>query len=370
MDVLQIYDVVNSVTEQATGTSDLAVVNEQGLVALGNTILDSSNYTDNFLNTLVKRIGKTIISSRAYKNQFTGLMKDSMEYGAIVQKLKVQLISAEADESYDLEDGSSVDHYKISKPKAIQKLFITETPYKFRITIQRENLKEAFTSAPAMSSFIAAIYTEVQNSIELAIENLGRTCLANYIAEVDGNETRTRKLVTEYNAKAGKALTSETALFDGEFLRYAIAEIKKVSKKMQSMTSIFNDGTTTRHTPLDLQKMYVLTDFESALETQVEYAAFNEQYVKLNGYEEIAYLQSIKEPATIEVERSSDGSKKTIKNVAVCLFDIEALGLYSHDEWTATTPMNADAGYINTVWHERQLWFNDLSENFVVFTLN
>ena len=370
MDVLQIYDVVNSVTAQAIGTTDLAVVNEQGLIALGNTILDSSNYTDNFLNTLIKRIGKTIISSRAYRNQFTGLMKDSMEYGAIVQKLKVQLISAEADESYGLEDGSSVDHYKISKPKAIQKLFITETPYQFKITIQREHLKEAFTSSSAMGSFISAVYTEVQNSIELAIENLGRTCLANYIAEVDGKETRTRNLVTEYNTKAGKTLTSETAMFDGDFLRYAIAEIKKVSKKMQSMTNIFNDGTTTRHTPLDLQKMYVLTDFESALETQVEYSAFNEQYVKLNGFEELAYLQSIKTPSSIDVTRASDGTEKKIENVVCCIFDTEALGLYNQDEWTSTTPMNAAGGYFNTYWHEKQLWFNDLSENFVVFTLN
>lgn len=369
MEINQIYNVVNDITAQAIG-GDLAVVDDVGLVALGNTILDSSSYTDNFLNTMVKRIGKTIISSRAYKNQFSGLMKDSMEFGAIVQKLKVQLISAEADESYNLEDGKSVDHYKVAKPKAVQKLFITETPYQFKITIQREHLKEAFLNAAAMGAFISAVYTEVQNSIELAIENLGRTTLANYIAEVDENETRTRNLVTEYNAKAGTTLTADTAVFDEAFLRYAIAEIKKVSKKMQSMTNIFNDGTTTRHTPLSLQKMYVLSDFETALETQVEYAAFNKGYVDLNGFEELAYLQGIKEPSRIDVKRASDGVEKSISNVVACIFDTEALGLYNQDEWTSTTPMNAAGGYFNTYWHEKQLWFNDLSENFVVFTLN
>ena len=32
--------------------------------------------------------------------------------------------------------------------------------------------------------------------------------------------------------------------------------------------------------------------------------------------------------------------------------------------------INAAGGYTNTFWHEKQLWFNDLSENFVMFTLN
>ena len=68
MEELQIYDIVNSVTSQALGRTDLTVVNDQGLIALGRTVLDSATYTDDFINTLVKRIGKTIVSFRAYKN--------------------------------------------------------------------------------------------------------------------------------------------------------------------------------------------------------------------------------------------------------------------------------------------------------------
>lgn len=371
MEELQIYDIVNSVTSQALGRTDLTVVDAQGLIALGNVVLDSSTYSDDFINTLVKRIGRTIVSYRAYKNAFNGLMKDSMEWGAIVQKIKVDMPVAEEDESFGLTNGESVDHYKIAKPSAKQKLFITDTPYQFKVTIQRVHLKEAFTSPESMGAFISAVYGEVQNAIELALENLGRTCLNNYMAEL-GN-TRVKNLRTMYNAEVPEAeqlATATDCLHSEKFLRFAIAQIKQVSKKMRSMSTVYNDGTVTRHTPLDMQKLFVLSDFETALETQVEYSAFNEQYVKLDGFEEVAFWQDIKTPYDIKIARASDNTEKDIANIVACVFDRDALGMYQQEQWTATTPMNAGGGYFNTYWHEKQLHFNDLSENFVMFTLN
>ena len=63
------------------------------------------------------------------------------------------------------------------------------------------------------------------------------------------------------------------------------------------------------------------------------------------------------------------GRLKALSVVAV-LGDRDGLGLYNQEMWTQTTPMNAAGGYYNTYWHEKQLWFNDLSEQFLVFTLN
>lgn len=367
MQETQIYSIVNAVASQTMGVSSLAVVDTAGLVSLGDTVLASNTATESFINTLVKRIGKVIISSRAYRNQFTGLIKDNFEWGAIVQKLKVEMPDAEADESYGLTDGTAVDHYVVAKPVVTQKLFITEAPYQFKITIQRVHLEEAFTSAEAMGGFISAIYGEVQNAIELALENLGRTTLNNMIAE----SSKAYNLVTLFNALGGTQVTAADCLYNDDFLRFAIATIKKVSKRFESMTKgEFNDGTTSRHTPKELQKLYVLTDLETALETEVQYAAFHEGYVALDGFEEVGYWQSIDTPAGINIQRASDGTATAISNVVACLFDRDALGTYRQKDWTATTPMNAAGGYVNTYWHEKQLWFNDLSENFVYFTLN
>lgn len=371
MEELQIYDVVNDLAKQSLGSIAIKVTSTQGLVALGNTILESDTHTSDFLNTLARRIGKVIISARAYRSQFNGLVKDKFEWGSIVQKIKVGMPIAETDESYGLLDGGTVDHYVISLPKVEENaLFLTDTPYQFKITIQRVHLKTAFLSAEGMGAFLDAIFTEMTNAIELSLENLGRVTLSNFMAEVSG--ARVVNLVTEYNAivDTSKQVTSATALVDESFLRYAIGRMKLISKRMRGMTTQFNNGTATRHTPLEMQKLYVLADFETALETQVEYMAFNRQYVDLGTFEEVSYWQAIKSPSSIDIARASDNSRVQLSNIVGALFDKDALGMYNEEHITSTTPMNSAGLYYNQYHHLKQMWFNDLSENFVMFTLN
>lgn len=369
----QIYDIVNSVSSQAFGSTALTVVDEQGLVALGNTVLSSSTNTENFLNVLAQRIGKTIIDDRKYDSMFKGLVKGKLEWGNIVQKIKFGLMTAEADESYGLTDGNSVDQYKVRKPIVKQSLFTSETPWQIHVSIQDAHLAEAFTSAEAMGSFIQGILTAFQNSIETAVENLGRTATCNLIAELMGT-SREIKLVTLYNTAKGltetNKLTAATARYNEDFLRFAVAEINKISSKFQSMTKgVYNDGTVETHTPKGNQFMYVTTDFESLLETQMQYAAFHDGYVKLDKFVEVPFWQSIKTPESINVKKASNGTAVNKSDIVGLLFDDNACGIYQVLNKTIASPVNAAGLYYNLYYHARDLYFNDLSFNSVVFTL-
>ena len=369
----QIYDIVNSVSSQAFGSTALTVVDEQGLVALGNTVLSSSTNTENFLNVLAQRIGKTIIDDRKYESMFKGLVKGKLEWGNIVQKIKFGLMTAEADESYGLTDGNSVDQWKVKKPIVKQSLFTSDTPWQIHVSIQDAHLAEAFTSAEAMGSFIQGILTAFQNSIETAVENLGRTATCNLIAELMGT-TREIKLVTLYNTAKGltdtNKLTAATARYNEDFLRFAVAEINKISSKFQSMTKgVYNDGTVETHTPKANQSMYVTTDFESLLETQMQYAAFHDGYVKLDKFVEVAFWQSIKNPEAINVKKASSGAAVNKTDIVGLLFDDNACGIYQALNKTIASPVNAAGLYYNLYYHSRNLYFNDLAFNAVVFTL-
>lgn len=370
MEPNQIYGIVNDIGAQAIGSKNLTVFSEQGLISLGRTVLDSQTYVDNFVNILVERIGKTIISHRRYRNKFKGLMKDEIEWGAIVQKVKVSMPEAEEDESYDLTDGQSVDHYKIAKPGVNQKLFITNTPYQFKVTIQYVHLKEAFTSAAAMSSFISAIFGEVQNAIELSLENLGHACLSNMMAEAKSSQVV--HLITLYNALVDttEQVTAANCLINEKFLRFAINQIKNIMDGMTSVNVLYNDGSEKRFTPFENMKVFVLNTFENALETNALYAAFNENYLKLPGHEKVNYWQSAKSPASIDVARASDNSTVNKDGIVACVFDSEALGMHDKDMITSTTPLNSAGLYYNTYYHLKQLWFNDTSEQFVMFSLD
>lgn len=371
MAVKQIYDIVNAVNSQTMGVTDLTVVDEQGLISLGQTVLTTNGLADTWLNSLAQRIGRTIISFREYKSKYSDMVLDSMQWGNIVQKIKVSMPEATEDESYALVNGQSIDMYKVANPKVTQSFFTTETPYQFFVTIKREQLEEAFTSVSSMYGFIGAIYGEVQNAIELSLEGLARNCINNFIAECNATN-RQINLLKLYNTETNKTLTVDTCLHDKEFLAFCVSRINLISKYMENMTKIYNNGTETRHTPKSLQHLRVLEDFESRLETVVQYEAFRDGYVKLNNYHTTSFWQNIKQPYSLSVKRASDQEEityNTTKILAV-LYDRDALGLYKKDSWSSTTPFNSAGGYYNTYYHHKELYFNDLSENFVVFCIN
>lgn len=378
MDTNQIYSLVNSAAQQALGESALAALDAQSLVALGNTVLSSSTNTEAFLNTLCQRIGKTIFAYREYRNKFSDFVMDDFEMGAILQKISFNLFQAEEDPSYELTDGESVDMYEISKPVVDQKLFVKRTPYMFHVTIARELLKEAFTSVGAMDSFIGYVFGVMRNSIEYSLENLGRLTLANMVTEAAKTTSREIKLLTEYNSIIGAgggegspaALTAANALYDEGFLRYAIGRINMVSDAMTDMSIEYNDGSIERFTPYADQRVILLNEFRRLAETQVQYAAFNKNLVSVDGaFQTVNYWQAQQTPRNITVKRASDGLSTSIDNLIGVIADRTAFGVYQSDEDVLTSPVNAAGRYYNTFYHLKRLWFNDVSENFVVFTL-
>lgn len=368
MDTTQLYAIVNEVAQETMGSEDISVIDTASLVALGNSVLSSQSNTEAFLNTLVQRIGKTIISYRPYTSKLSLLDVGDMEFGQIMQKTKTQMPIAIQDDTYNLVDGESLDMYVVSKPEVHQKLFVKRTPLAFMKTFQTKALKEAFLSAEAMGNFVASIYGEIRNAIELAQENLGRLTMANYMANASAQQVY--DLVTLYNnATSGSVPTGEKALLNEAFMRFALMTIKNVAFSMETMSVLYNDGSETRHTPAGLQRVASLVQFRTALETQVDYAAFHENYVKLASDIVVPYWQAAKSPFDIEVQ-DEDEQEKTIENVVAFIHDRDALGTYRKEEEVLTTPVNARGRYYNTYYHIDNLYFNDLSENGVVFTLN
>lgn len=367
----QIYGLVNTVNAEAFGHSALVVTDTSSLISLGNTVLSSSTNTEAFLSTLAQRIGRTILRFREYRNKLGDMVLNDFEYGAILQKIKVNMPEAEADESYDLIDGNTVDHYKIAKPSVDQKLFVTRTPYQFHITIQRVHLKEAFLSAENMGSFIGIIFGEVRNAIEISLENLGRVTLATAIAEY--NTSREIPLVTDYNTEytPGTPLTAATAIHNEEFLRYAIMRMNNLVDMMQDASELYNDGSMVTFTPRQDIRVKVISEFQRRLETNVQYAAFHDQFVEIpDGYQTINFWQAAQTPYEVNITRPSDSQATTVNNVVAMVYDRDAMGVYKIDEEIATSPINAAGLYYNQYWHEKQLRFIDLSESGMILTLN
>ena len=371
METNQIYELVNSVTEQAFGNQSLTAFNAQGLVSLGETVLTSEQNTEAFLNTLVQRIGRTIYHYRAYRNKLRGVIVESdMEWGAILQKIDVEMPEAVEDDAYNLVDGESVDPWVISKPKPKQHLFVGRNPYMFKITISRKLLKEAFLSENAMGAFISVIFGKVRNRIEASYEDLARAALASAAATIRGGDAQRIMLRTRYNTETGQSLTSNQCLHDKDFLNWAVGQINSYSDYFTDMSSLYNDGSIETFTPKEDQRLIVLSDFERRLETVTQWQAFHDGYVKLNNYDTINFWQSPETRDQFKAANLDTGAEYTGNHLVAVLFDRDALGVYQMEEEVLTTPINARGMYYNTFWHIMKNMYFDRSENFVAFMLN
>lgn len=388
----QIYTIVNEVAEQAMGSKTIAVVDNLGLVALGNAVLGSDATKNNFINALTDRIGRTIVSFRAYHSHFPDFERDSIEWGNILQKLKIAMPKAEEDDSYNLKDGESVDQYKINKAKVNQLLFTSETPWQTHITVHLEDLEKAFIDANAMGAFISGMFGEVQNRIELAMENLSMDCVNNYMAEIiarkEARPKRVVNLVTEYKEVKGVDLTTTpiNALDDEEFLKFVIRRINSLSSTFEYMSSnIYNDtgiylgadasGAYTRHTPKSEQKLMLFIDMVNALKTNINSKAFNMEQVAIDiPFKTVPFWQSMSSPSSIKINPSSNPSSKPTKSVDQSLvmgilYDREAMGTFKKKYNSITSPVNAAGQYYNVFYHMITMYYNDLTENAVVFLL-
>lgn len=363
----QIYTIVNDVNSQVTGKDEISVVDTSTFVSLGRDILNSQDYTENFMNALVMRIARTIVSYRKYNMLLKPLVFDDIRWGAIVQKLKVEMPEAVSDDAYDLVDGQSVDMYVVRKPKVHQKMFVTRTPYSFFVTIQRWQIKRAFLSEETFGAFISAVFGEIQNKLELTFESLGYMCMANFVGNTQADQRY--KLLTMYNNETSSTLTPAQASRNPDFLRFAISMMNTVAFKMQSISRLYNAEGYDRHTPYADQRFIIPVDFNERMKSVVQYEAFHKEYVSKAASVIIPHWQNPKEPLSIQVT-DENGKDVSIDNLIGFIHDRDALGTYRKEEETLTTPVNARGRYTNTFYHEEQMWFNDLSENGVIFTLD
>lgn len=382
MEVNQIYTIVNSAAAQALGSAAIAAVDTSTFVSLGDQILGSQTAVSSWLNTLYTRIGETIISSRPYSNKLRGLMMDRETYGLALQKIKVRMPQAEADQAWTPEQGGTVDHYKVNKLGVSQKIFAQNSPYQFHISTPLFQLREAFISEAKMAEFIAAKTVEVRNMIELVAEQTARLALATAAAYTwDNAQTDTNKvhfLDAEIPGLSDLGVTAPLDfLYSDIFLRGSAGIILKASDRLTDLSTLYNVEAETRHTPKNMQKLVMISDFSRNMRTMVEYAAYNPAMVEIGEHIDLGFWQDGKagsettaivkpEGAATVVPYSESGSAAPGYLLGM-LFDRDAIGVYHDFESVLTTPINAAGAYFNTYWHMRRQYFYDPSENVVLF---
>lgn len=381
MEVKQIYALVNDVTGEILGKNDILKEDLSNVVDMGKELF-SNTEVDNYVKSLVNRIGKTVFVNRKYSGKVPSILMDSWEFGSVLQKISADLPIATENESWELVNGTSYDPNIFYKPTVSAKFYNSKVTFEVPLSFTEKQVKESFNSASELNAFISMLYNAVEKSMTVKTDALIMRTINNMIAQtVDGDTKGVRavNLLDKYNTIKGltaeNKLTSDKALTNSDFLKYASMQIALYADRLGTMSTLFNQGGKERFTPKDMLHIVLLSDYAQSTKTYLESDTFNDEFVKLPTAETVPYWQgsgtSFEFAKTSKIDvtiRTASGGTKdvSVSGVIGVMFDRDALGVSNLDR-RVTTNYNPKAEFFSN-WYKFDCgYFNDLNENFVVF---
>lgn len=388
MTVQQIYTLMNTVTSEIIGKSDVVKEDLSNVVDVGKELFSNTD-VDNYVKSLVNHIGKVIFVNRPYTGNVPSMMMDSWEFGSVLEKIQADIPQATENKSWELTDGQSYDPNVFYKPTVSVKFFNSRVTFEVPMSFTEKQVKDSFSNAAQLNGFLSMLYTAVDKSMTVKVDSLVMRTIDNMIAHTlhaefpavtDGNYsavsgTKAVNLLKLYNAKYNKTLTAEQAVTDPDFIRYASYIMGVYADRMGKLSTLFNVGKKERFTPSDMLKVVMLSDFEKAASTYLYADTWHNENVKLPTAETVPYWQgsgqnySFADTSKIHVS-ITDGSSGTVEvsaaGILAIMYDRDAMGVCNTDR-RVTTQYNAKAEFFNNFYKFDASYFNDLNENFVVF---
>lgn len=323
MEVNQIYTLINSVSKEVLGKTDIVTEDLTGIVDLGKEVFNQSA-VDSYVKSLVNHIGKVIFVNRPYAGKVPSVLMDAWEFGSVLEKISADVPEAEVNDTWNLTDGQSYDQDVFHKPTISAKFFNSKVTFEVPVSITERQVKESFSNAAQLNGFISMIYAAVEKSMTIKADALIMRTINNMIAETvladaqafgvkaagdmtgadlaSASTARCVNLLKLYNDKYfpatpgtpnptpnPNALTAAKAITDPDFIRFASYVMGTYADRLQSISTVFNVGGKERFTPKDMLHVVLLSDFAKAAQTYLYSDTFNRGDVLLPQAETVPF---------------------------------------------------------------------------------
>jgi len=375
MQVNQVAEIVNSLSEQYMGESAISTVDLSNVVDIGSAVMDLTNL-DHYVRDLIDHIGKVVFVNRAYRGKTPSLVMDGWEYGAVLEKITYdEYPEAQQNDSWELQDQQSYDPNVFYKPSVSAKFFEKRNTFDIPMSFAKRQIKSAFSNGTQLNAFFSMIETVIQNSMTIKIDQLAEAAINNMIAMTvaNANANRAVNLRTMYNAAhPNNTITAAQAVTDPEFIRYASYIMKLYSERLQRMSKLFNVGGKERFTSSDRLHVILLSEFAAAAEAYLYSNTYHDQFVHLSKAETVPYWQGsgvaydFASTSKINVVTPGSETATEVTGILGVMFDRDAVGVCNLDR-RVTTNWNARAEFYNNWYKFDAGYFNDTNENFIVF---
>lgn len=395
MTVQQIYQLMNTVTGEVLGKTDLVKEDLSNVVDVGTEVFNASA-VDNYVKTLVNHIGKVVFVNRPYSGKIPSVLMDGWEFGSVLEKIACDTPEATENETWELTNGTEYKQDIFYQPKVSAKFFNSKVTFEVPMSFTERQVKESFSNAAQLNGFISMIYNAVDRSMTIKIDGLVMRTINSMIAQTlnadktsftggygTASTTRCVNLLKLYNDKffpaTGStanpdALTAAKAIYDPDFIRFASYTMGVYVDRLASISTLFNVGGKDRFTDAANLHVIMLSDFAKGADVYLQSDVRHNEMTRLPNYETVPYWQGsgqnyeFDKTSAINVQIDTS-TTINVKGIVGVMFDRDALGVANLDR-RVTTAYNAKAEFFNNYYKFDAGYFNDTNENFVVFFIS
>lgn len=346
MDILNVirqnasYDYQQNVPE-VTKFSDVPKV--------GEIIYGTPAFANQFINALVNRIALVRVQSATFNNPYSILKKGYLEFGETVEDIFVSIANVV---DFNVEKAEKRE-FKRTIPDVRSAFHTMNWRVMYPVTIQDEDLKQAFLSIDGVQNLIAKIVDSVYTAAEYDEFLLFKYLLIKAISH-------------------GKMLP--TSIGDGTDLKESAVAFRGTSNVLPFMATKYNESGVKTNTPKERQVIFMDALFNAQFDVNVLASAFNMDKADFMGR-----LFLIDDWTTFDNDRfnvireASDGIEEVTTEELALLADVKAVIL--DENWFQvydnnnkfTEKYSASGLYWNYFYHVWKTVSNSPFANAVVF---
>lgn len=228
---------------------------------IGAIIMDYPALQNEFLNALVNRIGRVMLTSKMYSNPIAFFKKGVLEYGESIEEIFVNIAKVQ---EFNPEIAEQ-EVFKRVVPDVRAAFHVMNYQKFYKATVTQEQLKQAFLSWDGVIDLIARIVDSMYTG-------------ANY------DEFLVMKYLLARHILDGRLYPVTVLTVNAENAKAIVTTVKGVSNKLTFMNSDYNPAAVRTFTEKTDQYMIVNSVFDATMDVNVLASAFNMDKAEFLGH--------------------------------------------------------------------------------------
>ena len=250
VDILNV--IRNNATQNYRDYVPLATKDADSIREIGTVIMDYPNLQNEFLSSLVNRIGRVIVTSKMYSNPWERFKKGMLEVGESSEEMCVNIAKP-----FEYDPGvAESEVFKRVIPDVRASFHVMNYKKFYKSTIQENDLRQAFLSWDGITDLISRIVDQMYTG-------------ANY------DEFQTMKYMLAQKILKGQLYPVTIPEVTSSNMKTIVSQIKGISNKFEFMSESYNLAAVKNFSKKENQFIIVNAQFDATMDVEVLASAFN-----------------------------------------------------------------------------------------------